>query len=87
VLVSDYLVERAKRVSRYAPPPRYMDLNLYMEQIEKGSTPFTPAINLLQSLDGALERILRIGVERNIEIHRERAETLYRSMETPLIAP
>jgi aspartate aminotransferase-like enzyme len=87
VLVSDYLVERAKRVSRYAPPPRYMDLTLYMEEIERGSTPFTPAINLLHSLEGALDRILRIGVEKNIEMHRERAEVIYKSIDTPLLTP
>ncbi|MDT7888852.1 MAG: aminotransferase class V-fold PLP-dependent enzyme [Desulfurococcales archaeon] len=87
VLVSDYLIERAKKVSTMAPPPRYMDLSIYIEHIEKGSTPYTPAINLLYSLEGALDRILRIGVERNIEIHRERAETIYRSIDTSLLAP
>jgi len=87
VLVADYLVERARKVSHSAPPPRYLDLATYIEHVERGSTPYTPAVNLLHALEGAVERVLRVGVARNIEIHRERAETLYRSLESELLSP
>jgi len=87
VLVADYLVERARKVSQASPPPRYLDLASYIEHIEKGSTPYTPAVNMLHALDGALDRVLRIGVARSIEIHRERAEALYRSLTTEVLSP
>lgn len=88
VAIDRELLRKVETISRVIPPPRYLDLWLYIENAGKGYTPFTPAVNLLYALEGALARVLRIGVERHVEIHRERAETLYRSIEdSDLIRP
>ena len=86
-MIPSDMVTHVARISRDHPPPRYLDLSMYVENITKGSTPFTPAISLIYALDGALDRILRIGVEKSIEIHRERASILYRWLDTDAIKP
>ncbi|HWQ16960.1 MAG TPA: aminotransferase class V-fold PLP-dependent enzyme [Sulfolobales archaeon] len=87
VMLPEDMVDHVARISREHPPPRYLDLSMYVESIARGSTPFTPAINVMYALDGALDRILRIGVEKSIEIHRERASILYRRLDNEAISP
>jgi aspartate aminotransferase-like enzyme len=87
VMLSEDMVGRVAKISKEHPPPRYLDLSMYVESIAKGSTPFTPAISLIYALDGALDRILRIGIEKSIEIHRERASILYRRLDNEAISP
>lgn len=87
VILSPEGVERLERVSRRNPPPRYMDLGLYVKRIREGSAPFTPAVNIYQALHAAVQRILRIGVEKSVEEHRRRAEILYRGLSNSLIQP
>lgn len=87
VLIPSEMVGHVAKISRDYPPPRYLDLAMYVENISRGSTPFTPAISLIYALEGALDRMLRIGVERSIEIHRERASLLYGRLNTDSIYP
>ncbi len=87
VLIPSEMVGHIARISRDHPPPRYLDLSIYVESIARGSTPFTPAINLLYALNGSLDRLLRIGVKRSIEIHRERASMLYERLNVGAIRP
>lgn len=87
VAIDRELLKRTEMISRVSPPPRYLDLWLYIENARKGYTPFTPAINLFYALERALARVLEIGVERYVEIHREKAEALYRSIDSDLIRP
>jgi aspartate aminotransferase-like enzyme len=69
--------ERAWEIMQRARSPRYyFDLRLYKQFAEKGQTPWTPAISLFFALNCALERILKIGVERTWEKHRMLAESL-----------
>jgi aspartate aminotransferase-like enzyme len=66
---------RACEKFKTADTPRYyFDLNLYEKFLEKGQTPWTPAITILYGLKKGLQKIMRSGVERNYERHRRLAE-------------
>lgn len=45
------------------PPSLYLELNRYFTALDRGDTPFTPAINLFFGLEAALEMILSRGME------------------------
>uniref|UniRef100_A0A7C4JK61 Alanine--glyoxylate aminotransferase family protein n=1 Tax=Ignisphaera aggregans TaxID=334771 RepID=A0A7C4JK61_9CREN len=65
-------VPRAK-----APVPPSMDLEKFLEKLDKLDPPYTPPINVIYGLNVSLDIILNIGVEAYHELHRERAELLY----------
>ena len=58
-----FVVTRRAALQRGAQPPRslYLDLSLWLEQQDKASTPFTPAVNGLLALDKALEELRAQG--------------------------
>ncbi len=58
--------------------PAYFDLLLHRKFMERGETPYTPAISLLYGLDVALDRVISFGVDRWVERHRIGAEAYYR---------
>jgi len=58
--------------------PAYFDLLLHRKFMERGETPYTPAISLFYGLDAAVSRIISFGVERWIERHGAGAEAYYR---------
>lgn len=66
--------------SNHSIPPS-MNLQKYLKTISRGETPYTPPINAVYGLSVSLDLILSMGVERYHEIHRERAEILYRGIE------
>lgn len=58
------LSERAWEVARRCKTPRhYFDLPAARESFAKGQTPWTPAVNLIQGLEAALELMLAEGME------------------------
>ncbi len=60
---------------REARMPRfYFDLMKAKKSLEKGQTPWTPAVSLLYALDVALERMLQQGMENIYERHLYLAE-------------
>lgn len=63
-------------------PPREGFLNLakYLRFLEKGQTPFTPAVNLMFALDVALDMVLKEGLENRIARHRRCASAFYSSL-------
>uniref|UniRef100_A0A7C6A9I2 Alanine--glyoxylate aminotransferase family protein n=1 Tax=candidate division WOR-3 bacterium TaxID=2052148 RepID=A0A7C6A9I2_UNCW3 len=71
------LNERAWEIVEKTRSPRYyFDLKLYKQFAEKGQTPWTPAISLFFALDCALNRILKVGIEKTWQRHRSQAEFL-----------
>ena len=61
-----------KRLKRHSS--LYWDLEKYFEYNRRGSTPFTPAINLIAALQSALEMILKSGIA---SIWQEKARLAY----------
>src|SRR5690606_11390400 len=62
---------KAQQAMKTAKSPSfYFDLRKYIKAIEKDDTPFTPAVNLIYSLEKALEIILEEGVENNWARHK-----------------
>lgn len=64
-----------ERVNRSDPKSFYMDLKMYLRDMERGQTPFTPAVGIILEL---LDRLRMIeasgGVEHEIGLTRFRAE-------------
>ncbi len=79
VAVSSSVVPEIKKCSKDVPLS--LDLRRYIEFSYRRETPFTPAINALYTLEAALNRIERIGFQKYIAAHRERAEVLYRELQ------
>ncbi|MCS7110847.1 MAG: aminotransferase class V-fold PLP-dependent enzyme [Ignisphaera sp.] len=65
--------------SNYPIPPS-MNLHKYLKMLPRSETPYTPPVNVIYGLSASLDHILSIGVERYHEMHRERAEILYRDI-------
>jgi len=60
--------ERAvKAIEGAAPPSLYFDLRCYLADMERGQTPFTPAVGIILQLAERLEALELIGVERERE--------------------
>lgn len=58
------LSERAWETARQCRTPRYyFDLPAARESLAKGQTPWTPAVNLIQGLEAALDLMLAEGLE------------------------
>jgi hypothetical protein len=77
-------ISREPRAASGIPPS--MDLRRFLEHIQKFETPYTPPINVIYGLDAALDYILNMGIERYHEIHRERANILYKRIKLEPIA-
>ena len=61
------------RLSRQAPKSLYLNLQSYLENQQRGQTPYTPAIGLLIQLHQRLEDIERIGLMNLCLDHKSRA--------------
>lgn len=72
-------ISREPRTSQSIPPS--MNLQKYLKMLSRNETPYTPPINIIYGLNASLDYILRIGVENYHEIHRTRAELLYKGIE------
>ncbi len=57
-------------------PKFYFDLKEYCKNAERGQTPFTPAISLLNQLDMRLDKMLEIGMERLNFLQRKKSDYL-----------
>ena len=70
--------EASKFIYQVDGQPRYLDLRLYKESLDKnGDSPTTPAVNLLYGLDVALDILLRQGLEARMKVHGDLARLLY----------
>ena len=76
----------SKNPTAKAPIPPSMRLTKFLESLKKWETPYTPPINVIYGLDAALDIILGMGLSKYHEIHRERAEYLYRNIKLTPIA-
>ncbi|AFZ70690.1 serine-pyruvate aminotransferase/archaeal aspartate aminotransferase [Caldisphaera lagunensis DSM 15908] len=56
--------------------PLSMDLNKFINMKNKFETPYTPPINVIYGLDYSTSYILKIGLDRYTEIHKERSDYL-----------
>lgn len=64
--------QRAWDAYKEARMPRfYFDIGAAKRYLERGQTPFTPAVSIFYALDEALERLLGEGLERVYEHHRK----------------
>ncbi len=70
----------SKEPSSSHPVPPSMNLQKYLKMLSRNETPYTPPINVIYGLSVSLNYILSIGIEKYHEIHRERAEILYRGI-------
>lgn len=67
--------ERAfEKIKNSDTPKYYFNFNLYEKFLKKGQTPWTPAITILYGLKKGLEKITRMGIEKNFTHHRKMAE-------------
>jgi len=62
------------RVRSVHPRSYYLDLRRYLEDGERGQTPFTPAIGIIRQLEGRLQTILERGPDRVVASVRALAE-------------
>lgn len=52
----------------------YFNLKLYLKDMERGQTPFTPAVGIVYQLYAQLKRLEEVGVQTAITYHKELAE-------------
>ena len=64
-----------ERIGKSRKRTYYFDFENYLLNMERGQTPFTPAVGILLQLQLRLEEICKNGIESEIAKHRERAET------------
>ncbi|MEO0185152.1 MAG: alanine--glyoxylate aminotransferase family protein [candidate division WOR-3 bacterium] len=63
-----------EKIKTSETPKYYFDFSLYEKFLEKGQTPWTPAITVLYGLKKGLEKIAKIGIEKNFARHKKMAE-------------
>lgn len=51
----------------------YFDLKDYFKNMERGQTPFTPAVGIVLELHNRINEIYTIGMKKIVESHREKA--------------
>lgn len=69
------LSQRAQeRVMGAKPVSMYFDLKDYLKNMDRGQTPFTPAVGIIMQLNLQLEHMAAEGIENIIHKHKERAE-------------
>lgn len=52
----------------------YFDYNDYLLNMDRGQTPFTPAVGIIQQLKQRIETIVKNGIESEVEKHKKLAE-------------
>jgi len=67
----------AEYLKRTPPAVRYFDLGRQLEFLERGETPFTPAIPLYYALEEALNMLMEETLERRVARHARCASQLY----------
>lgn len=70
VVLSERALRRVEKQERHSI---YFDFNLYLKDIERGQTPFTPAVGILLEMDGRLCEIMKMGLEVIIKETAQRA--------------
>ena len=68
--------EEAERLEKIPPRSLYLHLPTYFSEQEKGSVPFTPAVQLYWAFDEALDELLEEGVEQRVSRYQESARLL-----------
>ncbi|MCX7994501.1 MAG: alanine--glyoxylate aminotransferase family protein [candidate division WOR-3 bacterium] len=63
-----------EKIKNSDTPKYYFNLNLYDKFLEKGQTPWTPAITILYGLKKGLEKIEKMGIEKNFDHHHKVAQ-------------
>lgn len=81
------LSQEAKEKIVETPTTVYFDLKRYLEFSRRSETPFTPAVTLFESLNKALEKILRFGVDNWVKMHVERSAVLYDAFQMLSLKP
>lgn len=59
-----------ERVMGYKTVSMYFDYKDYLKNMERGQTPFTPAVGIILQLEQRMNQLSDIGVETEIEHHR-----------------
>jgi aspartate aminotransferase-like enzyme len=62
-------------------PRFYLDLNQYFDSLDKDTTPFTPAVSLIQGLETVLDSIAEEGLENVFERHGRMRDMLRAGLE------
>lgn len=62
-------------------PRFYLDLNQYFDSLDKDTTPFTPAVSLIQGLEAVLDSIAEEGLENVFERHGRMRDMLRAGLE------
>lgn len=82
--------ERAWKVIEDNPQPRfYLDMRVYRKNLEKVSTPYTPALSLLFGLDQVLNLLEEEGLENVYRRHivmRDMTRAAFKALDIPLLA-
>lgn len=73
--------QRARTAFSISPPTLYFDLHALLEAIERGTTPFTPAVTLICALETALALIESEGLERRWQRYARDAIYLRRRLQ------
>lgn len=64
--------EKAYKVQQENPSPSfYWDVDKGLKSLEKGQTPYTPAVSLFQGLDEALQMMKEEGLENILQRHKD----------------
>lgn len=63
-----------ERVECGHPRSMYFDLRDYIKNMDRGQTPFTPAVGIIMQLNAALEHMVSEGIDTIIHRHQERAD-------------
>jgi aspartate aminotransferase-like enzyme len=67
----------SKYVTSNVPTTTYFNLSKYLEFMQHGETPFTPALPLFYAFDEALTMVQEEGMPKRIERHRTTASAFY----------
>ena len=79
VVLNEEAIETLKRYE-LNDVPLLLDLRKYVEFNARKETPYTPTLSVLYAVNATLARVLKIGISRFIEMHRERASLLYKEI-------
>jgi aspartate aminotransferase-like enzyme len=62
-----------ERVMTHETQSMYFDYKDYLKNMERGQTPFTPAVGIILQLEQRIKQLVQAGVEAEIEKHRSLA--------------
>ena len=71
ILMNERVLER---VQSSTPPSMYFNLKDYLKNMERGQTPYTPAVGIIIQLAEQLKHMADIGIWQITQIHQGRAE-------------